>query len=212
MPGTTPSAYPGWESASETSGESGRPETHHPEVPEPPTPPSRYEQPGPGYEQPRYGEAQQAGQPYGGPGVPPSGIDPSQQPHAGTPYPAPPGAPAYPYPTPYPAYPDEERRSSGKLGTAALVLGIVAILSLVVCGFGVLVAVVGLIIGIVALAKRSAPGRAWVGIVLSLLTLVIAAVFLSWVYSKVGDCMNLPPELQRRCIEDRFGVQVRPAP
>jgi len=143
--------------------------------------------------------------------VPPPGADPSQQPPPGTPYPAQPGAPGYPYPTPYPPY-QGEGRPSGKLGTTALVLGIVAILSLVVCGFGVLVAVAGLIVGIVALAKRSAPGRAWVGIVLSLLTLVIAVVFLSWVYSKFGDCINLPPELQRRCIEDRFGIQVEPVP
>jgi len=89
------------------------------------------------------------------------------------------------------------------------VLGIAAILSLVVCGLGVLVAIVGLIIGIVAVAKKSSPGRAWVGIVLSALTLVIAAVFMIWLYSKVGDCANLPPELQQRCVEERFGVQLR---
>ena len=139
--------------------------------------------------------------------MPPPAADPSQPLQGGTPYPAPPGTPAYPYATPYPA-PEEGRRSGGGLGTATLVLGIVAILSLIICGLGVPVAIVGLIVGIIALVKKSRPGRAWVGIVLSLLTLVIAAVFLSWLYSKVGDCVNLPPELQRRCVEERFGVQI----
>lgn len=83
---------------------------------------------------------------------------------------------------------------------------------LVVCGIGVLTAVVGLIIGIIAVAKNSNRGRAWVGIVLSALTLIIAVVLLSWLYSRIGDCANLPTELQQRCIEERLGVQVRTNP
>jgi integrin beta 8 len=101
------------------------------------------------------------------------------------------------------------RRQGGGLGTTALVLGIVSLLLLVVCGLGVLTAIVGIVIGIVAVVKNSNRGRAWAGIILSALAVVIAAVFLSWVYNKVGDCINLPQELQQRCIENRFGVQIR---
>lgn len=100
----------------------------------------------------------------------------------------------------------------GGLGTAALVLGIVSLFLLVVCGLGVLTAIVGLVLGIVAVVRNSNRGRAWVGIALSVLTLIIAVVLLSWIYSKVGDCANLPPELQQRCIEERFGVQFQNTP
>lgn len=247
MPGATPAAYPGWEGASEAPGGPDHPGPAQPSRYEPPEPseepaaqprptepaaggfqadrPPAPGTPQQGYsgrhgygEQPRYGEAQQAGQPYGGPGPQtPSAVGPYQPaqgaagPYQPPPYP-PPGAPAYPGAAPYPAYPGEGRRQGDGLGTAALVLGIVAIVSLIACGLGVLVAIVGLVVGIIALAKKSGPGRAWAGIALSVLTLIIAAVFLSWLYSKVGDCANLPPELQQRCIEDRFGVRLRPAP
>ncbi|MGV9325508.1 hypothetical protein [Streptosporangium sandarakinum] len=118
---------------------------------------------------------------------------------------------AYPGPASYPGYPGgrwaPEKPRTG-IGTAALVLGIVSIFLLLVCGLGVLTAVAGLIVGIVAVAKNAGRGRGWAGIILSALTLVIAVIFLSWLYSKVGDCANLPPELQRRCIEDRLGIQM----
>ncbi|MER6174505.1 hypothetical protein [Streptosporangium sp. NPDC001681] len=236
VPGATPAAYPGWEGASEAPGGPDHPGPTQPsryEPPEPSAEPAAQPRPTepapgtpqPGYsgrhaygEQPRYGEAQQAGQPYGGPGPQTPSAEGPYQPPQGAPGPyqpppyPPPGMPAYPGAAPYPAYPGEGRRQSDGLGTAALVLGIVAIVSLVVCGLGVLVAIVGLIVGIVALVKKSAPGRAWVGIALSVLTLIIAAAFLSWLYSKIGDCANLPPELQQRCIEDRFGVRLQPTP
>ncbi len=170
------------------------------------TPPSG---PSPSPGEPEQGQAPPYGQAY-----------PSQQ---GQPYQAPlspggpgyPGGPGHPGVPPYPARPGEqweERRQGGGLGTAALVLGIASIFLLVVCGLGVLTAVIGLILGIVAVARNSNRGRAWVGIVLSALTLIIAVVVLSWFYSKVGDCMNLPPELQQRCVEERLGVQIQTTP
>ncbi|MEV4245342.1 hypothetical protein AB0J63_18275 [Streptosporangium canum] len=157
--------------------------------------------------------------PAGGPsypsgGPPQGGLSyPSGQPYqAVPPGGAYPGGPAYPGGTPYPAYPGDDwsRKQDGGLGTAALVLGIVSLFLLVVCGLGALTAIVGLIIGIAAVVKNSNRGRAWVGIALSVLTLIIAVVVLSWFYSKVGDCLNLPPEFQQRCIQEKFGGQFTP--
>ncbi|AWS47294.1 hypothetical protein DKM19_44380 [Streptosporangium sp. 'caverna'] len=142
------------------------------------------------------------------PSYPPQGAPPPYQ------VPSSPGGPMYPGSTPYPAGPGYKpgRGQGGGLGTAALVLGIVSILLLVVCGLGLVTAIVGLIIGIVAVVKNSHRGRAWVGIALSVLTMIIAAVLVSWIYNKVGDCVGLPQELQQRCIEDKFGVQINTTP
>ncbi|MEV4097068.1 hypothetical protein [Streptosporangium saharense] len=133
----------------------------------------------------------------------------------GQPYQAPltPGGPGYPGAPPYQGgYQSPYQKSGGGLGTTALVLGIASIFLLVACGLGVLTAIAGLIIGLVALAKNSNRGRAIWGIVLSALALVLAVVFLTWFYSRVGDCMNLPQNLQQRCVEERLGVQVQSAP
>ncbi|MER5420404.1 hypothetical protein [Streptosporangium roseum] len=148
---------------------------------------------------------------YPSDGPPQGGLSyPSGQPYqAAPPGGAYPGGPGYPGGTPYPAYPgdDRSRQQGGGLGTTALVLGIVSLFLLVVCGLGALTAIIGLIIGIAAVVKNSNRGRAWVGIALSVLTLIIAVVVLSWFYSKVGDCLNLPPEFQQRCIQEKFGGQ-----
>ncbi|MBB2912390.1 integrin beta 8 [Streptosporangium becharense] len=258
VPGATPPAYPGWESAAEPAGgpgPSGIPASARPSRYDPPTVPEGVPDHGdrdadqdehdttqPGH-LPGQGGTWQQGPPPAGrsypshEGTPPRAGEahPEQsrpgEPHAGEPYSAQPrtggesyadrppaggpyagqpmpGTPVYPGGTPYPAYPGGPAKQGGGLGTAALVLGIAGILLLVVCGIGVLPALVGLIIGIVAVAKGSNKGRAWVGIVLSVLTLVLAAVFVAWVYNRAGDCLNLPPQLQQRCIEDRFGVQI----
>ncbi|MFF5210222.1 hypothetical protein [Streptosporangium sp. NPDC000396] len=267
VPGATPAAYPGWESAPEASAVSGEGDR---DISPGATPPSRYEPSTPS-EGPQAGSQEspqagsQTGAPPGGPyGEPAGGAhhgpsaddasraspysgahmstgqpgepgEPGQRPPStpsggpsypetpggsaypsgGPPYqaPFPPGGPSYPGAPPYPAPSGDQwsrREEGGGLGTAALVLGIVSIFLLFACGLGVLTAIVGLILGIVAVAKNSNRGRAWVGIVLSALTLIIAVVFVAWLYNKVGDCVNLPPELQQRCIEEKFGVQVTP--
>ncbi|MFB9893461.1 DUF4190 domain-containing protein [Planobispora takensis] len=177
------------------------------------------------------------GGPYGGfpasgaagahPGAPPHGM-PSGAPEAAStgahpyggasaqPYGAQPYAPAHPAgPGGYPAPPRGDRFGPGRgggLGTAALVLGIVSLVLLLACGIGALTAIVGVIIGIVAVVKNSNRGRAWVGLILSALTLIIAAVVLAWFANKVGDCLEMPTELQRYCVEQKFGIQLQPVP
>ncbi|WP_344861444.1 hypothetical protein [Planomonospora alba] len=96
----------------------------------------------------------------------------------------------------------------GGLGTAALVLGIASVLLLVACGLGVLTAIAGLIVGFIAVAKDANRRRAWVGIALSALALVIAAASVVWFFSRASACMDLPPGLQERCLEERFGIRV----
>ncbi|MBG0814694.1 DUF4190 domain-containing protein [Planomonospora sp. ID82291] len=173
------------------------------------------------------------GGPYGGPppgtsggahpytpSAPPSGGSPYEAPPAGGPYSsAPPGSPqaswpggpTYPGgPARYPAPPPDVRVTAGRgggIGTAALVFGVVSLFLLFACGLGTLTAVVGLIVGFVAVAKDSNRGRAWVGIGLSVLTLIAAAAFVAWFFSRAGVCMDLPPGARERCLEERFGVR-----
>ncbi|MFF0572401.1 hypothetical protein [Streptosporangium saharense] len=159
-----------------------------------------------------YGQGQQ-GYPGTGQGYPAGQEYPGAG--QGQPYQAPltPGGPGYPGAPPYQGgYQSPYQKSGGGLGTTALVLGIASIFLLLACGLGVLTAIAGLIIGLVALAKNSNRGRAIWGIALSALALVLAVVFLTWFYSRVGDCMNLPQNLQQRCVEERLGVQVQSAP
>ncbi|MBB4938088.1 hypothetical protein FHR32_002393 [Streptosporangium album] len=231
IPGAPPPAYPGWESASDTPAppggpyggpapgahrgpagddfSTGNPPGTSPYGPYGSVPPSGAPAgapAGPSQQPPPYAASP------GGPPYPPQGnlAYPSGQPYQGQP----PPYPGYPGGTPYPPPPgsDWSRRQGGGLGTTALVLGIVSLFLLVVCGLGVLTAIAGLIVGIVAVVKNSNRGRAWVGIVLSALTLIIAAVLLSWLYSRIGDCAGLPAELQQRCIEQRLGVQIQSNP
>ncbi|MBG0826540.1 hypothetical protein HS041_01925 [Planomonospora sp. ID67723] len=172
-------------------------------------PPGAYagQGPEPGGAHPHGAPGAPGGQPYGG------------QPYGGQPYgqqqaqPSPAGGPAYPGPAGYPAPPQGDwpkRGQGGGLGTAALVLGIVSLVLLFACGAGVLTAIVGVVIGIVAVVKDSNRGRAWVGLLLSALALIIAAVFLAWFVNKVGGCLELPRDLQQRCVEERFGIDIRP--
>ncbi|GGO16311.1 hypothetical protein GCM10010116_32950 [Microbispora rosea subsp. aerata] len=163
----------------------------------------------PGHPREPYGPgAPQEREPYGGPpyGQPPYGQPPSSQPPYGGPLPPPPGAggpPGGPW----------GRQPSGALGTAALVLGICSIVLLLVCGIGTLVALVGLVLGIVAIAKNSNRTKALVGVVLSGLTLLFAVimsvVIYNWFQTKhVGECFDprLYPtqEDAQRCVQDKL--------
>ena len=95
----------------------------------------------------------------------------------------------------------------GGLGTASLVLGIVDLFLLFLCGLGILTAIVGIILGIIAVVKNANKGRAWAGIILSALALILATIAIAWFYTNFSDCMNLPTqELAQRCVEDKLGV------
>lgn len=78
----------------------------------------------------------------------------------------------------------------GGLGVAALVLGIAALLTLLLCGLGVLLAIAGLIVGIIAWARDSGRGMAVAGLVLSSVTLLIAIFLGAWFYSRIAPCAD----------------------
>ncbi|MEO3813003.1 DUF4190 domain-containing protein [Sphaerisporangium sp. B11E5] len=148
-------------------------------------PPSSGESPGgQGQQPPPYG------QPYGGT-TPPSYGEP----------------PYYGGPPPYGQYPPGGQPSGG-LGTASLVLGILSIVLLLVCGIGLLTAIAGLIVGFIALARRSNKGRAIVGLVLSGLTLLLGVLAFVWFLNTFQECLDAPTQAEAQsCVERKLGVQ-----
>ncbi|MCO5997588.1 DUF4190 domain-containing protein [Actinoallomurus rhizosphaericola] len=103
------------------------------------------------------------------------------------------------------------------LGIAALVLGIAGLLTLLLCGIGVILAIVGLVIGIVAVVQRNGRGMAVAGIVLSAVTLIIAIVFAVWFYGRIEPCADrtrYPTKADRdRCLQERVPfLKPRPTP
>ncbi|GAA0980790.1 hypothetical protein GCM10009555_047910 [Acrocarpospora macrocephala] len=95
-------------------------------------------------------------------------------------------------------------------------LGIASIILLFVCGIGMLTAIVGVIIGIVAITKRSNKPRAIIGLVLSIATLVLGAILAaalwSWVHNKgIDECFDtaLHPtqESAQRCLERKLNTE-----
>jgi uncharacterized BrkB/YihY/UPF0761 family membrane protein len=112
-------------------------------------------------------------------------------------------------------YPPQRRG----LGIAALVLGIVAIITLLLCGFGAVVAVVGIIIGIIAVVRNNGRGLAVTGLALSTVTLVAAIGVGVWFFSRVSPCADktrYPTKADRdHCLEGRvpfFKVTPTPGP
>ncbi|WP_327048250.1 DUF4190 domain-containing protein [Microbispora sp. NBC_01189] len=150
----------------------------------------------------------------GDPGPPPG---PYGEPPYGGPLPPPPWGPGGPGGGPWgPGGPGggPDGSPGGGLGTAALVLGICSLVLLLFCGAGTVLAVVGLVIGIVAITRNSNRGRATAGVVLNALTLVLAlilgVVLYHWFQSRrLGECFDsrLYPTQQdaRRCVDDRLG-------
>ncbi|MEV5749943.1 DUF4190 domain-containing protein [Actinoallomurus sp. NPDC052308] len=103
------------------------------------------------------------------------------------------------------------------LGIAALVLGIAGLLTLALCGVGVILALVGLLIGIVAVVRRNGRGMAVAGVVLSALTLLIAIGFAVWFYGRIEPCADrtrYPTKADRdRCLQERVPfLKSSPAP
>jgi O-antigen ligase len=101
-------------------------------------------------------------------------------------------------------YPPRQHRG---LGIAALVLGIVAIVTLMLCGVGAVVAVAGVVIGIVALTRGNGRGMAATGLALSVVTLVAAIGAGIWLFGRVSPCTDqkrYPAKADRdRCLEHR---------
>lgn len=113
-------------------------------------------------------------------------------------------------------YPPQRPRG---LGVAALVLGIVAIITLVLCGLGALVALAGIVIGIIAIARDSGRGMAVTGLALSVVALAIAIGAAVWFFTRVSPCADhtkYPTKAARdHCLQDRvpfFKATETPAP
>lgn len=154
----------------------GAPPQGAPAAPQPPygAPTSPYAQPAP--QQPPYAQPQ-----YGGPAQPQYPQQPYAQPQA---YPG--AAPAYPaYAAPV---------AGGGLAIAALIVGIVAFVTGWIPIFGLLVAIVGIVLGILVVRKPVRRGFGWTAIGLSALAaltniIMIVVVFLgpALFWSAVGS-------------------------
>jgi hypothetical protein len=113
-------------------------------------------------------------------------------------------------------YPPPRRRG---LSIAALVLGIVAIITLLLCGMGAIVAVAGIAIGIIAVVRGDGRGMAVTGLVLSVVTLLAAIGAGIWFFTRISPCADhkrYPTKADRdRCLERRvpfFKPTSRPLP
>ncbi|MFI6741140.1 hypothetical protein ACIBI9_50170 [Nonomuraea sp. NPDC050451] len=181
IPGATPT-YPGW------GGAQGEPPAR--------PAPSRYEQ-----EDQRPYPPPDQGAPVGGaphpggyaaePTVP--GTTPS------SPYGGPPGYSPPPYGVPY-----QQAQPGSGLATASLVLGVASPFLVFVCFTGLITAILSIVFGCVALAKRAGKGRAIAGIVISGLSLVLFAIVALWFWNVVQECANLPSPLVDKCVQDKF--------
>ncbi|MFI7468918.1 DUF4190 domain-containing protein [Nonomuraea sp. NPDC049646] len=130
------------------------------------------------------------------------GTTPSS-PYGGPPgYGPPPGAPPYGQYGPYGAQPPAPPGSG--LATASLVLGVASPFLVFVCFTGVLTAILSIVFGCVALAKRVGRGRAIAGIVISALSLVLFAIVAIWFWKVVQECGQLPGQLADQCFESKF--------
>jgi O-antigen ligase len=102
-------------------------------------------------------------------------------------------------------YPPQQRRRG--LGVAALALGIAAITTLLLCGLGAVLAVAGIVIGIIAVVRDNGRGLAVIGLALSVVTLVAAIAAGIWFFSRVSPCTDqarYPTKADRdRCLERR---------
>ncbi|WP_018654559.1 hypothetical protein [Actinomadura flavalba] len=95
------------------------------------------------------------------------------------------------------------------LSRASLGLGIAGLAGLALCLAGVLPAVAGLVVGVLALRRgQGRPGLAKAGVALSAVALVVAAVAVYALLSKAatcGDRERYPDHAARdRCIEREF--------
>ena len=150
---------------------------------------------------------------------PPSGSQPAAQPYGSSPFPgqeqqygAQPGTPpagTQPYGTP-PAGP----RRNG-LGTAALVLGVLAVLSCWTVIFGLLLGLAAIVLGIIGRkrAKRGEAdngGVATAGLVLGVIGMVLSVVIGVALGSVIGNLIN-SPEGRRltECLQQANGDQAR---
>ncbi|MEO3891598.1 DUF4190 domain-containing protein [Nonomuraea sp. B5E05] len=122
-----------------------------------------------------------------------------------SPYGGPPGygpGPESPYGMPGAGY--QQAKPGSGLATASLVLGVASPFLVFVCFTGVITAILSIVFGGVALAKRAGKGRAIAGIVLSVLSLILFAIVAIWLWNVAQECAGLPSDLADRCFESQF--------
>ncbi|MBY6349562.1 DUF4190 domain-containing protein [Rhodococcoides corynebacterioides] len=174
----------------------------------------------------QYGSSPQGGQ-YGGQYPPPPGGQYGSGPQGGQYESAP------QYSGGYQQQPPASPKNG--MGIAALILGIISVLAFWTFGFGILLGIVAVILGIVGRnrAKRleaTNKGVATTGLVFGILGIIAGAVFIAlsvWVFNEVGgqdltDCLSNAGGDQaaiEQCqqdftsnLEDRFSVTITPSP
>ncbi len=94
------------------------------------------------------------------------------------------------------------------IGITALVLGVLAVPMLVLCGMGLVVALAGLVVGGIAVARKNGRAFAITGITISALTLVIGGVGASWFLAQARECADTAKypdaDSRERCVQHRF--------
>ncbi|MFB9623264.1 DUF4190 domain-containing protein [Nonomuraea helvata] len=120
-----------------------------------------------------------------------------------SPYGGPPGYGPPPAGAPYGA-PYQQAQPGSGLATASLVLGVASPFLVFVCFTGLITAILSIVFGCVALAKRAGKGRAIAGIVISAFSLVLFAIVAIWFWNVVQECAHLPGQLADRCFEQKF--------
>jgi hypothetical protein len=94
------------------------------------------------------------------------------------------------------------------LGVTALVLGILAVPTLVLCGMGLVVALAGLVVGGIAVTRKNGRTYAVTGITISALTLVLGGVGASWFLAQARECADTAKypdaDARERCVDHRF--------
>ncbi|MFI0449394.1 hypothetical protein [Actinomadura sp. 6N118] len=94
------------------------------------------------------------------------------------------------------------------LAVTSLVLGVVGLPALLLCGVGLALAVMGLLVGIIAVMRGAGRYTAILGIVCSAVTLVIGGTAIFFLLSKAAECADsarYPDEPARRlCVEREF--------
>lgn len=94
------------------------------------------------------------------------------------------------------------------MAMTSLVLGLVGLPALLLCGLGLVLAMAGLVLGIMAASRGTGRGLAIAGIGVCLVTLLVGALGIFWMLSKAAHCADpdrYPTDLDRqRCIEQEF--------
>jgi hypothetical protein len=94
------------------------------------------------------------------------------------------------------------------IGVTALMLGILAVPTLLLCGMGLVVALAGIVVGGIAFARRNGRAFAVTGITISVLTLLAGGAGLTWFLAQARECADAAkyptPDARERCVQDRF--------